>query len=379
MANEVFANGREVSCKKADGKSICAFPDVCMTPPENPATPPGVPIPYPNTGMSKDTTSGSKKVKISGKEVMLKNKSYFKKSMGDEAGCAAKKGVITSTNRGKVFFIMWSMDVKVEKQNVVRHLDMTTHNHMCGTPNSPPMIHIDGMAFSSPESCKKHVDDNNDACEGATQLKNDKGTKQGMDCDTAKDPEKCKAARRCLLMPKSKDKSFCCAPSTTGHHMVESHCFCKQGDRGTPLDEFKGYKVNAAPCVCAEGPRHHGEHGDFHAVQGVRERGKILIVEQMIAEGQPTRRTPDRAWTYGEAKQAGLDAHEDVFGAGACEPNCLEDQLDEFHGPLLSEGDDTLVRSYKSSLSSKHNQKAKGVSMEKSRIEARIKSMSGLN
>ena len=42
MGNDVFANGREVSCKKADGKSICAFPDVCFTPPENPATPPGV-------------------------------------------------------------------------------------------------------------------------------------------------------------------------------------------------------------------------------------------------------------------------------------------------------------------------------------------------
>ena len=57
---------------------------------------------------------------------MLKNKSYFKKSTGDEAGCAAKKGVITSVNRGKVYFIAWSMDVKVEGENVVRHLDMTT-------------------------------------------------------------------------------------------------------------------------------------------------------------------------------------------------------------------------------------------------------------
>ena len=92
MGNDVFANGREVSCKAADGKSICAFPDVCMTPLENPATPPGVPVPYPNTGMASDATSGSKTVKISGKEVMLKNKSYFKKSTGDEAGRAAKKG-----------------------------------------------------------------------------------------------------------------------------------------------------------------------------------------------------------------------------------------------------------------------------------------------
>ena len=85
-----------------------------MTPPENPATPPGVPVPYPNTGLASDTTDGSKSVQISGKEIMLKNKSYFKKSMGDEAGCAAKKGCVTSVNRGKVYFIAWSMDVKVE-------------------------------------------------------------------------------------------------------------------------------------------------------------------------------------------------------------------------------------------------------------------------
>ena len=125
----MYANDREISCKAGDGKSICCFPDVCMTPPENPATPPGVPVPYPNTGLASDTTEGSKSVQISGKEIMLKNKSYFKKSMGDEAGCAAKKGVVTSVNRGKVYFIAWSMDVKVEGENVVRHLDLTTHNH----------------------------------------------------------------------------------------------------------------------------------------------------------------------------------------------------------------------------------------------------------
>ena len=147
MANQVFANNREVSCKAAAGKSICAFPDVCFTPPENPATPPGVPIPYPNTGMASDTIGGSTSVKISNKEVMLKNKSCFKKSMGDEAGCAAKKGVITSKNRGKVYFTMWSMDVKVEGQNVVRAMDTTTHNHMSSMPgNTPPWPYIDEIA-----------------------------------------------------------------------------------------------------------------------------------------------------------------------------------------------------------------------------------------
>ena len=88
MGNQVYANIMEVSCKAAAGKSICAFPDVCFTPPQTPATPPGVPIPYPNTGMASDCTDGSSSVKISGKEVMLKNKSYFKKSTGDGSACS---------------------------------------------------------------------------------------------------------------------------------------------------------------------------------------------------------------------------------------------------------------------------------------------------
>lgn len=158
MANDVFANGREISCKKSDGKSICAFPDVCMTPPENPATPPGVPVPYPNTGMAKDTTSGTKTVKISGQEVLLKNKSYFKKSTGDEAGSAAKKGVLTGVNRGKVYFNAWSMDVKVEGENVVRHLDLTTHNHN-------PSVGNESIPF--PHGSSVIVPPSNTACDKA--------------------------------------------------------------------------------------------------------------------------------------------------------------------------------------------------------------------
>ncbi len=154
MSNEVYANMMEVSCKSASGKTICAFPDVCFTPPLTPATPPGVPIPYPNTGMASDTTGGSSSVKISGKEVMLKNKSCFSKSTGDEAGAAPKKGVVTSKNMGKVYFNMWSMDVKVEGENVVRHLDITTHNHASTPGNSPPMPHTDAMQPAAPEGAE---------------------------------------------------------------------------------------------------------------------------------------------------------------------------------------------------------------------------------
>lgn len=164
MANQVFANNREVSCKAADGKSICAFPDVCFTPPQTAATPPGVPIPYPNTGMASDTSEGSRTVSISNQEVMLKNKSYFRRSMGDEAGCAPKKGVITTQNMGKVYFTMWSMDVKVEGENVVRMMDLTTHNHASVPGNTPPWPYIDEIALPSlpdaetePVKCPPHV------------------------------------------------------------------------------------------------------------------------------------------------------------------------------------------------------------------------------
>ncbi len=165
MSNDVFANGREISCKKADGKTICEFPDVCFTPPENPATPPGVPVPYPNTAFAKDTTEGSKNVKISGQEVMLKNKSYFKTSTGDEAGAAAKKGVITSTNKGKAYFIGWSMDVKFEGENVIRHLDQTTNNHASPMANgSAPMVYMDTVTIADmPEECREAQNQQRDA------------------------------------------------------------------------------------------------------------------------------------------------------------------------------------------------------------------------
>lgn len=155
MTNAVFANNMEVSCKAGSGKTICAFPDVCFTPPQTPATPPGVPIPYPNTGRSSDATDGSRTVKIGGQEAMLKNKSCFKKSTGDEAGSTPKKGVITSKITGKVYFNAWSMDVKFEGENVVRHLDLTTHNHGSQPGQTPPFPETEGMSGGAASSMHK--------------------------------------------------------------------------------------------------------------------------------------------------------------------------------------------------------------------------------
>jgi Domain of unknown function (DUF4150)/GHH signature containing HNH/Endo VII superfamily nuclease toxin 2 len=248
MSNEVYANMMEVSCKAASGKAICAFPDVCFTPPQTPATPPGVPIPYPNTGLASDATDGSSTVKISGQEVMLKNKSYFKKSTGDEAGCAPKKGLINSKNMGKVYFNMWSMDVKVEGENVVRNLDLTTHNHGSPANESIPLPYTDAIAMSK----KGHP------CKGmADQIK--------ADCADELDYGKaCCKARKCLLAPY--DPNTCCNGSDgnqmTPHHLLPSKEFVAWKDRNS-LDPKTNYDSKKAPCVCVEGPSHsrRTEHG----------------------------------------------------------------------------------------------------------------------
>lgn len=307
MANDVFANGREISCKKADGKSICAFPDVCMTPPENPATPPGVPVPYPNTGMAKDMTSGSKKVKISGKEVMLKNKSYFKKSMGDEAGSAAKKGVVTSVNRGKVYFISWSMDVKFEGNNVVRHLDMTTHNHASPTTNTPPWPFVDSAAIGSGEDpCEDEKIEEQNACNGMSDVE-------------ACGDDDCRTARRCKLVPYGGPRSPNCCDDQQGHHMIEGHWV--KGNSNFPMAQpTDGH--NAAPTVCVEGGRYELTHGEMHMIQGLRE-------ESFMSGGANS----GKPWNYGAGKDSAIMAHDMTFGDEAtCSRGCLEAQLDKFYG-----------------------------------------------
>jgi hypothetical protein len=129
MSQNVFANGREISAKKDGNQSPAAMPDVCLSPPSPPAGP--VPIPYPNTAMASDTNDGSKTVKIGGDEVGLKNSSDYKKSNGDEAATKSLgMGIVSHNIQGKMKHAAWSFDVKVEDANAIRHMDMTTHNHM---------------------------------------------------------------------------------------------------------------------------------------------------------------------------------------------------------------------------------------------------------
>jgi len=128
MSTGVFANDNEICCKAADGKSVLAPSDVCMSPPGPPAGP--IPVPYPNTSAASDLANGSATVFIMGSEIALEDVSYFSTSTGNEPATQAfKKGIATGVIKGKSYFIDWSTNVKVEGLNVCRHFDPMTHNH----------------------------------------------------------------------------------------------------------------------------------------------------------------------------------------------------------------------------------------------------------
>lgn len=355
MGNQVYANSMEVSCKAAAGKSIAAFPDVCFTPPQTPATPPGVPIPYPNTGMASDTTDGSSSVKISGQEVMLKNKSYFKKSSGDEAGSAPKKGVVTSKNTGKVYFNAWSMDVKVEGENVVRNLDLTTHNHGSVPGNTPVWPYIDEtyIGIDVWSRCGKDLQKEHDACKdfaprkaggpdpcaGLKKPPTGKGVKKDVAAPIANAladdvaTDKCLSARRCALSPY---KPSNCCQAQTPHHIVEASSFVQ--NRGTSSEVHFGtfsssepYSPDLAPCVCAEGTSHSmgGTHELMHTHQSAVACQIPATSSLPLAGGGQA--SGVRKTTYKEARDSGVDAFQKVFQDSGCDLDCIKAQLDAYH------------------------------------------------
>jgi hypothetical protein len=162
MGAQVFANGREVSAKKSDDRSIAAMPDVCLSPPSPPVGP--IPIPYPNFSQSSDTDSGTRTVQIAGQEVGIKNESNYKTSNGDEAATRGLgMGVTTATIQGKGYFAAWSFDVMFEGSNAPRLGDLTTHNHASPTANSADTtVSTGGVGPGAPKDPKcEELEDKN--------------------------------------------------------------------------------------------------------------------------------------------------------------------------------------------------------------------------
>lgn len=380
MSNQVYANSMEVSCKQAAGKSICAFPDVCMTPPQTPATPPGVPIPYPNTGMASDTTDGSSSVKISGQEVMLKNKSCFKKSTGDEAGAAPMKGILTHKNTGKVYFNAWSMDVKIEGENVVRNLDLTTHNHASFPGDTPTWPYLDKASVAAGTGpCKDEMQREKDACKDCKPNKPDgidvckdagltekpgrkfdmevqmpsgvaKNRQEVLDAADRAEAEECLRARRCQLQPYDSDKTGCC-PGQTPHHLIEASSLFNggrgpgkpnKGMESAPVDAFEplasltrgkpGYNEFAAPCVCAEGCTNTvGTHGFMHTHQSTLNAASGSVEEVEYFINGAVQKVEAKVHTYEQAKKNANTAMTKTFPMSFCSEACTNAQLDNYH------------------------------------------------
>ena len=135
MADNVFINGRAAIHSGSAGKSI-AFPDVCLCPPTPPAGP--IPTPLPNTAQAMDLQGGATTVTIEGNPV-AHAQSFIAKSTGNEVATSTGGGVITHMVQGMAYFQTFSMDVFIESQPAVRHMDLLTHNHMAKMPgNTPP-------------------------------------------------------------------------------------------------------------------------------------------------------------------------------------------------------------------------------------------------
>jgi hypothetical protein len=364
MGNAVFANSMEISSKSMGGKSICQFPDVCFTPPLTPATPPGLPLPYPNTGMAGDTTDGSSSVKIGGSEVMLKDKSSFKRSTGDEAGSAPKKGMINSKNMGKVYFLAWSMDVKIEGENVVRNLDMTTHNHACSPANgAAPTVHVASTALAVFKNCGAEADKVQEKCSGdpkpepcpgilgvpikrggaGSAIGQIKGvfSNRGLSASDVKAKKplsklatasttvaekskkaECTRAMRCVLRPynANKDGVSGCCPGQTPHHIP-------------PWDTFSSVSGNKvthgnALCICLEGAGHSiGSHGKHH-------HGINFLLEQSSRLGKVSKSLNSKGNTVFKGP---LSEHVKVAAAvteaqNGCSKECIEEQLNKQFG-----------------------------------------------
>lgn len=323
MSMQVFVNGRVVACKVADGKSVAAFPDVCLSPPSPPAGP--LPVPYPNSAFASDTEDGSTTVQVGGKPVMLKDKSHFKKSVGNEAATKSLgMAVVTHQVGGKVYFASWSFDVKIEGENAVRAFDLTTHNHGSMPPNTPTWPYLDPAAPDIPwdkklgknDPCAEDVKREREACKDHMVWKKNGTLAIGATKAKVCKPkaQSCREARKCKLMPYSKAQ---CCEGSQAHHLVEAHAFYEVGARGAALFSTvknSGYVDTEAPCVCATGPRHDKEHGKFHAFVGLLERAHHAMKHH---------------WTLADATDAGVKAHAAIYPD--CDPKCVEKQLNAYH------------------------------------------------
>lgn len=376
MGTNVYANGDEICCKSADGKTTIAFPDTCWTPPTPPAGP--LPVTYPNSASPSSLKKGSSTVRIKRSAIALTDRSYFSTSTGNEpATPALQKGLLTRKIKGKTYFKQWSMNVKVEGKGVCRNLDLMTHNHG-GTPgNTAPFPFLDGSASgaSGGDPCGVEKDAINEQCnEGVTEGENwsDKACSSPLlqikptttnpfnskndpnpdsivlskalksvglnenaytDLDSFADAqtedaknEDCLRARKCSLVrydesskKGSKGSEEGCCNGQTGHHVIPD---AMASEGGCP-----GYDKNTAPVICVEGTSHHkGSHGDMHgALETILDAGALKKAKENLTPLSDVRFSMD------EVINAGAKSVVQTFLDSRCSEKCIQAQLRSYY------------------------------------------------
>lgn len=311
MGNDVYANGMNVACKSGAAKVICAFPDVCLSPPTPPAGP--IPIPYPVTSMSSDTSDGTSTVKINNKEAMLKDKSCYSKCMGDEAATKTLgMGMMNANLGGKTYFKMWSMDVKIEGENVVRATDITTSNHMSEIGNaSVPMVNAERLAFATLGPCK------------GVDLKYQLLPYKSTDPTTGQETESCARA----------------TPPMVGHHLIPGRCMNMHPP--VPPSSY-GYPPpcshEKAPVICINDPPGSNQWTGSH---------KKLHARFDPVENRHAKRPPKGKMTYKAARDAaagsvaGVKKNKSLTDA---QLECIKAQLDDYYSQCLDQNKDGSIK-----------------------------------
>ncbi|MDE2048719.1 MAG: DUF4150 domain-containing protein, partial [Betaproteobacteria bacterium] len=240
--------------------------------------------------------------------------------------CAPKKGVVTSKNMGKVYFTAWSMNVKVEGENVVRMGDLTTHNHGSVPGNTVPWPYLDEVSVATETGpCKDEIKNEKAACAGCAPHGD------GDPCQSSD----CQKARKCMLAAFNPTKAeypntYRCCEGTTGHHVVPLGEFCLPraqtgGRRGqAPLnDSVKGYDGDLAPTICVEGSDHKQKSGGQ-----LKEHGLVgsAYIRERLKKGISNNQEGVK---YADLRDCGTASVSKVFPQ--CSEGCTKAQLDNYH------------------------------------------------
>jgi hypothetical protein len=258
-------------------------------------------MPLINNAVASDLAGGASSVKFCGNPAGHQ-KSYISTSTGDEAAdpkAGGQGNAITHTVKGPAYFQSYSMDVLIEKVEAVRHLDITTHNH--AAPTTPgtgpkPMIAKKTFAEAGRVECGK----------GCVIVANDKGC------------------------PKNEK-----GEAQTPHHIIPKHCFKEYWNdpvtkKPIPLKDWSNYNPDKAPCVCVTGIDKKDKDPAGDLLEHGRIHRRMDLAEAVCALRPGPDGKPCNAWSYSEARDAGIASVNKGTG-GKCDPVCVAAVVDGYH------------------------------------------------